>query len=305
MSGSEHRIGIIGGSGVQLTGQEPWVVDTPFGPCLLSALDADKRVLFASRHMCTCIDSATGKATYAPPHEVNYRALIWALAVESGCKGGIIAMGSTGSLHPHQIPVGSVVMVDDYYMVTPEPITFWGHNGIGSFEATAGDDGKGRIHYTPADPTDAKYTGFRRRVQEVLQPIYAGIGDRIKLAKGQTPELWPCVHSEVPGCSLDDSIVYVNSVGPRFETRAEIRAYQNVGHVVGMTCGREWALCEEVQVPYCLVCFCDNACNGLSTHPGGALQEYLDHKVSISNVSSAVIERLVQEFSRSVRPRVN
>ncbi len=48
--------------------------------CLLSALDADKRVLFASRHMCTTIDAATGKATYAPPHLVNYKALIWALA---------------------------------------------------------------------------------------------------------------------------------------------------------------------------------------------------------------------------------
>merc|ERR1712100_656947 len=114
-----------------------------------------------------------------------------------------------------------------------------------------------------------------------------------------------CVHSLSPGKSLDDSIVYVNSIGPRFETRAEIRAYQAVGHVVGMTCSKEWALCEELEVPYCLVCFCDNACNGLSTHPGGALQEYLDHKQSIASVTSAVVQQLVKEFSRSVAPRTS
>jgi purine nucleoside phosphorylase len=302
MSTREHRIGIIGGSGVQLTGQEPWTVETPFGPCLLSALDEEKKVLFASRHMCTAIDSTTGKSTYAAPHEVNYKALIWALAVESNCKGGIIAMGSTGTLDPERIPVGSVVMADDYYMVRPEPLSFWGHASIGSFEAPA--NGEGRIHYTPADPSDEQWTSFRRRVQSALQPLLAGFGDSVRLAAGQTNELWPCAHSLSPGKDLNDSIVYVNTIGPRFETRAEIRAYQGVGHIVGMTCGREWALCEELSVPYCLVCFCDNACNGLSTHPGGALQEYLDHKKKISSVTSAVIQKLVDQFSRSVTARV-
>jgi len=301
---SVSRIGIIGGSGVQLTGQVPWIVDTPFGPCLVSALDDEKTVLFASRHNCTSVDAATGKATYAPPHEVNYRALIWALVVQSGCKDGVIALGSTGTLDPERVPVGSVVMADDYYVVAPEAVTFWGQKEIGTFDMPT-DEGEGCIHYAPANPCDQKWQGLTRRVQEALQPVLAGVRDRVKLATGQTEDLWPCVHSHAPGKDLDDSIVYVNSVGPRFETRAEIRAYRSVGHVVGMTCGREWALCEELQVPYCLVCFCDNACNGLSKHPEGALQEYLDHKQSIADVTSGVIQRLVEEFSKSAKPSVS
>jgi len=282
------RFGIIGGSGVQVEGVEPWLVKTPFGECRLAALDAEKRVLFASRHHSTSFDMATGKPTYAPPHEVNYRALVWALVVESGCSG-IVALGSTGSLHPERIPVGSVVMADDYYMVLPEPVTFWGHEKVGSF-ADPDSAGVGRIHYTPADTMDERWLAFRRRVQAAVQPVLVGLEGKVRLAQGQTPELWPMVHGTAPGADLATSLVYVNTTGPRFETRAEIRAYRAVGHVVGMTCGREWALCEELHVPYCLVCFCDNACNGLSTHPQGALQEYIENKKAITQITSRVVE---------------
>lgn len=293
-SGSPPRFGIIGGSGVQLEGRNPWRVETPYGPCQLAALDEAKRVLFASRHSCTSFDEA-GKPVYAPPHVVNYRAIIWALVACEGCKGGIIALGSTGSLDTEGIPVGSVVMADDYYMVRPEPVTFFPNAHIGSFETPG--DGIGRMHYTPANPLDTEWLGLRRSVQQMLRPVFEGAKDRIKLARGQTSEIWPCVHSLCPGKELSDSLVYVNSIGPRFETRAEIRTYRSAGHVVGMTCGNEWMLCEELCVPYCLVCFCDNACNGLSTHPGGALEEYLEHKQTISDITTKVIEQIVAGLS--------
>lgn len=288
------RYGIIGGSGVQLEGKDPRLVETPFGPCLVSVMDNDGVVLFASRHMCTTIDE-NGKPKYAPPHEVNYKAMIWALVVESGCHGGVVAFGSTGTLHPETVPVGAVALADDYYMVRPEPITFWGHEKIGSF-AVPENGGVGRIHFTPANTIDqeVQWTKFRQQIQTMLQPMLANLGDKVKLAKGQTPEIWPGVHSLTPGQDLANSFVYVNSIGPRFETRAEIRAYRAVGHCVGMTCGREWALCEELCVPYCLICFCDNACNGLSTHPGGALEEYLEHKSKIGEVTAAVVQRLIE-----------
>lgn len=301
---SVDRFGIIGGSGVVIEGKDPWLVKTPFGNCLLTALDEEKRVLYANRHLCTTIDESTGKATYAPPHEVNYQALIWALAIESGCKGGIVAIGSTGTLNPDTMPVGCVVMPDDYYMVRPEPVTFWGNGQIGTFETPA-ENGVGRIHYTPADTLDSKWLAFRKRMQAAVGPAYASLSEQVKLARGQTPDNWPLCNGGSPGASLEDSVVYVNTIGPRFETRAEIRAYRGVGHVVGMTCAREWALCEELSVPYALICFCDNACNGLSTHPAGALQEYLDHKKSISEVTGAVVQRLVADLSAdsNKRPR--
>lgn len=280
---------------MQVEGKDPWLVQTPFGDCLLSALDDEKCVIYANRHLCTKIEQATGKATYAAPHEVNYQALIWALAVESGCKGGIVAIGSTGTLDPKKLPVGSVVMPDDYYMVRPEPNTFWGNDRIGTFGVPA-DGGVGRMHYTPADTLDDKWLAFRKRMQAAVCPSLDDLRSKVKLADGQTPEIWPMSHSFSPGATHEKSVVYVNTIGPRFETRAEIRAYQGVGHVVGMTCAREWALCEEVSVPYCLICFCDNACNGLSTHPAGALQEYLDHKASISEVTNTIVQRLVADL---------
>eukprot|EP00928_Gymnodinium_smaydae_P049668 TRINITY_DN33359_c0_g1_i1.p1 TRINITY_DN33359_c0_g1~~TRINITY_DN33359_c0_g1_i1.p1 ORF type:complete len:310 (-),score=30.05 TRINITY_DN33359_c0_g1_i1:140-1069(-) len=289
-SEDQPRYGIIGGSGVQVQGRDPRKVTTPFGDCLLTTLDDKNRIVFANRHLCTTIDSATGKATYAPPHEVNYKALIWALVVDSKCRG-IVAMGSTGTLHPDEIPVGSVVMADDYYMVRPEPITFWGNAQVGAFDPPEG--GVGRIHYTPANPADEKWTAWLKRIQTALSPVYPSVKDKVALARGQTAESWPFVGGPSPGQGMEDSVVYVNTIGPRFETRSEIRAYRQVGHIVGMTCGREWTLCEELNVPYCVVCFCDNACNGLSKHPQGAAQEYLDHKAAISDVTGAVVRQLV------------
>jgi len=300
-SGITHgRVGIVGGSGVQLDNQEPWLEETPFGPCLLSHLDANKQIVFASRHNCTNVDRETQRATYAPPHEVNFHALVWALVVKAGCTRGLVALGSTGTLHPETIPVGSVVMPDDYYMVHPEPVTFWGNKGVGAFEVPEG--GSACVHYAPADPCNDGWNNFRTHVQQALGPLLQTHSERIQVARGQTPELWPCVHGLVPGSDLGTSLVYVNTVGPRFETRAEIRAYQQVGHIVGMTCGKEWALCEELQVPYCLVCFCDNACNGLSKHPKGALQEYLDHKQTIAQVTGAVVLRMAETFSQACEP---
>jgi len=279
-------------------GRDAFKVSTPFGDCLLSYLDDSKRVLFANRHLCTKTDGNTGEVLYAPPHEVNYRALIWALVVECGCSAGVVAIGSTGTLHPDVIPVGSVVMPDDYYMVVPEPMTFWGERAVGSFDVPAG--GIGRIHYSPADPLDTRWVSLRRRVRDTLAPLLGQLpAGRVRLAQHQTPDIWPCVHNVTPGLTAKDSLVYVNTVGPRFETRAEIRAYRGVGDIVGMTCGREWALCEELSVPYCLLCFCDNACNGLSSHPGGALQEYLEHKQSIAEVSGAVVSAMVAALSAS------
>ena len=49
------------------------------------------------------------------------------------------------------------------------------------------------------------------------------------------------------------------------QTRSEIRALTDKGHIVGMTCGSEWILAAELMMPYALVCAVDNCCSGLST----------------------------------------
>ncbi|CAJ1360744.1 unnamed protein product [Effrenium voratum] len=230
------RYGLIGGSGVQVRGEDRWIVDTPFGPCVLAAMDPERRVLFANRHLCTEVNAETGEVEYAPPHMVNYRALVWAL---SSCEcSGVVSLSSTGTLHPEEIPICSMVAAEDYYMVTPQPVTFWGNPKIGAFEKPEG--GLGRIHYSPADP--ASRAEWVAKLQRILQPVLAKVRDKVKFAKGQTATSWPLVQEE--------EMVYVNTVGPRFETRAEIRSYRPIGHVVGMTAGNEWMLCEELHIPY-------------------------------------------------------
>ena len=51
-------------------------------------------------------------------------------------------------------------------------------------------------------------------------------------------------------------------------------------------------LASELLLPYALVCAVDNSCSGLSTHPGGAMQEYLEHKKTIAGVTNAVVSML-------------
>merc|ERR1711971_158112 len=127
--------------------------------------------------------------------------------------------------------------------------------GIGTFELP--ENGQGRIHYTPADTNDAKWMSFRKKVQSAVNSVYSEFKDKVKLATCQTAESWPCISEEAKFIDSSTCLVYVNTIGPRFETLAEINAYRPIGHVVGMTCAREWALCEELCTPYCLICFCD------------------------------------------------
>ncbi len=64
-----------------------------------------------------------------------------------------------------------------------------------------------------------------------------------------------------------DGGVYTQTRGPRFETRAEVRALALVGDLVGMTIAAECILTKEVGIAYAAVCVVDNLANGLDTDP--------------------------------------
>lgn len=59
--------------------------------------------------------------------------------------------------------------------------------------------------------------------------------------------------------------VYVNSRGPRFETKAEINVFAQAGDVIGMTGAHEASACQEVGVPYAMIAIVDNYANGISS----------------------------------------
>jgi len=65
------------------------------------------------------------------------------------------------------------------------------------------------------------------------------------------------------GITCTQGGVYIQTQGPRFETRAEIRVFKNEGDLVGMTMASEATLCIEQSIPYVSICSIDNYCNGI------------------------------------------
>jgi purine nucleoside phosphorylase len=61
--------------------------------------------------------------------------------------------------------------------------------------------------------------------------------------------------------------VYIQTPGPRFETKAEINILKKEGDVVGMTMASEATLCMERAIPYVSLCSIDNYCNGIVKTP--------------------------------------
>lgn len=61
--------------------------------------------------------------------------------------------------------------------------------------------------------------------------------------------------------------VYIQTRGPRLETKAEIRMLKRFGDVVGMTMASEATLCIEYDIPYANLCSIDNYCHGITKTP--------------------------------------
>jgi 5'-methylthioadenosine phosphorylase len=68
---------------------------------------------------------------------------------------------------------------------------------------------------------------------------------------------------EEGGQQVRDGGVYWQTVGPRFETPAEIRLIAPHAHVVGMTIAAECILAGELGLDYAALCMVDNLANGL------------------------------------------
>ena len=66
---------------------------------------------------------------------------------------------------------------------------------------------------------------------------------------------------------IHDGGVYVHTMGPRFETRAEIRFYASVADVVGMTIAAECIVAKELGLAYAAICTVDNMANGVADVP--------------------------------------
>ena len=69
------------------------------------------------------------------------------------------------------------------------------------------------------------------------------------------------------GAAFAHEGVYIQTIGPRLETKAEIAMLKDFGQVVGMTMAHEATLCQEVGLAYASICSVDNYCHGITDTP--------------------------------------
>jgi len=210
---SEHRIGIIGGTGLYnlegFTGQK-WVkVKTPFGPTsddLLTGKLAGRSVVFLARH---------GRGHRILPTELNHRANLWAMK-----KLGVawlISVSAVGSLQEKYKPC-DIVLVDQFLDRTKR-----------SFEHTF--FGRGIV----------AHISFAHPICEELRRILLKAA-RDVTARHSSTAARPAVH---------DGGTYVNMEGPAFSTRAESLTNHRLKYdVIGMTNLGEAKCARESEIAY-------------------------------------------------------
>jgi hypothetical protein len=85
--------------------------------------------------------------------------------------------------------------------------------------------------------------------------------------------------------------VYANAQGPRFETKAEIRALAVVGDVVGMTAAHEASACIELGLPYAMLTVVDNYANGVG--PNFTVDEFHSQQAANLGIVKTAVAALL------------
>ncbi|MBF0160651.1 MAG: MTAP family purine nucleoside phosphorylase [Magnetococcales bacterium] len=83
--------------------------------------------------------------------------------------------------------------------------------------------------------------------------------------------------------------IYWQTIGPRFETPAEIRLLAPHVHLVGMTVASECILAGELGLPYAALCMVDNFANGICAEK----LSYESFKVQV-HANEAVLQHAIQ-----------
>lgn len=252
-------LAIIGGSGfAQVDGfveSETLEIATPYGPASIQkGRLKEAPVLFLSRH---------GNPPRFPPHRINYRANIWALADllnESRDKnqpGKIIAVNAVGSISS-DLQLGQLVFTDQIIDYTC------------GREHTFYEDEIHHVDFT--FPYDAE---LRRGLVEAAVQVRKEV-------------VFQYSEEGVYGCVQ----------GPRLETAAEIRRMANDGcDVVGMTAMPEAALAREKKIAYAGISVVINQGAGIGnqTVDLGAVEDIMRKGMGFAN-------RVVSCFAGAIDP---
>ena len=227
ISKEKAEIGIIGGSGFYefLDGEEV-AIDTPFGEPsdkILLAEYAGKKIAFLPRH---------GKKHHLPPHQINYRANLFALK-KLGVKQ-IIAPSAVGSLKP-AIEPGHFVICDQFLNLTrSREDTFFNGTKACSPECEAFG---GVAHISTAEP-------YCLELRSLAAKACAGLD---------------IAHHK------QGTVLVID--GPRFSTKAESNFFANFADVINMTQYPEVALARELEMCYLNISLVTDYDAGLAGRP--------------------------------------
>jgi len=82
--------------------------------------------------------------------------------------------------------------------------------------------------------------------------------------------------------------IYIQTNGPRLETKAEIEMLKPFGDVVGMTMANEATLAKELNIAYASICSVDNFCHGITETPLRA-----EEIISTARQNAATVKKLI------------
>lgn len=193
--------------------------------------------------------SRHGRGHYHLPHTIPHRANLVALK-ELGARA-VLATTSVGAVNPG-IPLGQPILFDDLFF--PE-------NRLPNGEPCT-------VFTEPGDPKRGHLIGREPFSPHLRRKTVSAAKDL--------------------GIEAFAGGIYAHTNGPRFETRAEIKALGTVGvAAVSQTCGPEAVLAGELELPYGLVGFPVNYATGVAKPEP---KEELDRLLALS---AEVLPRLI------------
>lgn len=104
-------------------------------------------------------------------------------------------------------------------------------------------------------------------------------------------EIYGQIEQEIENLKFNG--VYIQTRGPRLETKAEIQMWKEFGDVVGMTMASEATLAKELSLGYTNISMVDNYCNGILDEP---LTMDIIRENQVKN--SENVERIIKKILR-------
>lgn len=114
----------------------------------------------------------------------------------------------------------------------------------------------------------------------------------VHVSPGFSPGLTGRMASLVPGAVRGG--VYVQTQGPRLETRAEVRALASFADVVGMTCASEAALANELEIEVAALCTVENYAHGVADC-AVSFEEIVEAARANADRTAEIVRRLIGE----------